>query len=86
MVVVHVVMKESLSACASEKTGTAKARSKTGTMHNEAFPAAPDKQFFFGHRAVHVTKLSGLSPGRRAKPVAGCRRNDAGQSFRHGGT
>ena len=29
MVVVHVVMKESLSACASEKAGTAKARSKT---------------------------------------------------------
>ena len=60
--------------------------SKTGTMHNEAFPAASGKKLLFGHRAARATKPSGLSPGRRSKLVAGCRRNDAGWSFRHGGT
>ena len=52
-------------------------------MHNEAFPAASGKKLLFGHRAARATKPSGLSPGRRSKPVAGCRRNDAELSFRH---
>ena len=69
VVVVHVVMKESVSARASEKASTAKAGSKTGTMHNEAFPAAPGKKLFFGYRVVHATKPSGLLSGRRSKPV-----------------
>ena len=34
----------------------------------------------------HVAKPSDLLLGERSKPVAGCRRNDAGRPFRHGGT
>ena len=54
-----------------------------GLQLNEAFPAALGKKLLFGHRTVHATKPSDMSPGRRSKPVAGYRRNDAERSFRH---
>ena len=54
-----------------------------GPQRNEAFSVAPGKKLFFWHRAAHATKPSGLSPGRRSKPVADCRRNDAGRPFKH---
>ena len=58
---------------------------RAGPQRNEALPAAPDKNLFFGHRVVHITKPSGLSSGRRSKLVAGCCQNYAGRFFRHVG-
>lgn len=52
VVVVHVVMKESLPACVSEKTDIVKAGSKIGIMYNETFLAVSSKKLFFGYRAV----------------------------------